>query len=102
MAKRKLKTNTLTKIDPSVLKPKPLAVSHHATDSGIRVTTALNPVRPPLATPLLEPDIFDADPSNFAEEGSDFCDSDGDVSKGYFTAQVSRLYSFECTGSTQG
>jgi len=89
MGKRKRKFDTLTKIDPKILKPKPLAaVSQYAADDKTRITTSIRPILPhPAPTPLELP-IFDADPVNFAEE----CPSDGenieDISKGYFSAKV--------------
>lgn len=57
---------TLTKIDPNALKPRPTATSQHATGRG-RVTTVLNPVLPRLAPPP-KPTFFDTGPSNFPEE----------------------------------
>ena len=89
MGKRKRKFDTLTKVDPNIFKPKPLAaVSQHAIDEKTRVTTPIRPVLPRPAPTPLEPPIFDADPLNFAEE----CPSDDenveDVSKGYFSAKV--------------
>jgi len=89
MGKRKRKFNTLTKIDPNIFKLKPLvAVSQYATDDKTRITTSIHPILPSPAPTRLEPPIFDADPSNFAEE----CPSDGEnaeeVSKGYFSAKV--------------
>ena len=96
MGKRK-KNNltTLTKIDPSLLMPKPHAVSHHASGSGIRaatVTTTVNPVQqPPPAATLLEPALFNVDPLDFAEGlGDDGIDED--VSREYHIARVSDFY----------
>lgn len=90
MGKRK-KVNTLTKIDPAILMPKPLtALSQHESHRGIRVTTTVKPVVSRL-TPTLppEPFIFDADPLNFAEEYLDGGGNNEDVSEGCFSAQVS-------------
>ena len=95
MAKRKVKSKLLTKIDPGILKPKSLGISQHAAKNGVRVTTTVNPVwttlATPLATPLSEPFGFDANPSSFAEEPLDGDDDDGDVEgflKEFFAAQV--------------
>lgn len=94
MGKRKAKTGTLTKIDPRILKIKPLAVSQHSTGRGARVTTTVNPVKPPeLATPP-QGLIFGADPSNFTEDylGDDGNDEDDDnddnISSRYHTTRV--------------
>lgn len=96
MGKRK-KNNltTLMKIDPSLLMPKPHAVSHHASGSGIRaatVTTTVNPVQqPPPAATLLEPALFNVDPLDFAEGlGDDRIDED--VSREYHITRASDFY----------
>lgn len=89
MPKRKAKTETLTKIDPSTLKYKPPAVSQHSDDRGTRVTTTLNPVQPPLFATLPEP-VFSADPSHFGENHPDDGD-DNDASGGYYSTQVRAL-----------
>jgi hypothetical protein len=66
MTKRKAKKTTLTNIDPSLLKPKTLAISQHATSNGARVTT---PIRPAHKTPpRVDPVILDFDPSTFDRE----------------------------------
>lgn len=84
-----MKAKTLTKIDPAILKPKPLGVSQHAAGHRKRVTTSVNPLRPPLAIPLPEPANFNADPSNFAEGPLDDDDSDlEDVLKEFYASQV--------------
>jgi len=92
MAKRKVK-KTLTKIDPSILKPKPQAISQHAADDGIRVTTTVEPVYPPVAPdPLLDPAILEA---IFDAETSDLTgdeDFDDGVSRGYYVARVCVLF----------
>ena len=91
MAKRKVKSKLLTRIDPGILKPKPLGVSQHAAKNGARVTTAVNPVRSPFPTSLSEPFDFSADPTNFAEERSDDGGDDTDVEevlKEFFASQV--------------
>lgn len=90
MGKRKTKTTTLTKIDPSILKLKPQAVSQHATDDGTRVITAVRPIRHPPVTPdsLLDPTIFDAGVSSFYDEHSEDCDVDDGVSGGYYVSRV--------------
>jgi hypothetical protein len=104
MAKRKLKTGTLTKIDPSILKPKPVATSQHAGHKGARVIATVNPVRQPLppADSLgfnFDLENFDSDtghpgldPANIDEE----CVDDGD-SRGYYVARV-RVFSLVISG----
>jgi hypothetical protein len=89
MGKRK-KPNTLTKIDPNVLKPKPItAVSQHASSSRTRVTVTLNPVLPRLPpTPPPASVTFDADPANLPGEWLDDGETGEDVLKGYFSAKV--------------
>ena len=89
MGKRKKRFDTLTKIDPSTLRPKPLAaVSQHAIDDKTRVTTSIRPVLPrPTPTPPEAP-IFDADPLNFAEEYPSDGENAEDVSEGYLSAKV--------------
>ena len=88
--------------------PKPHAVSHHVSGSGIRaatVTTTVNPVQqPPPAATLLEPALFNVDPLDFAEGlGDDGIDED--VSREYHIARVSdfypRLVSTETHSSTR-
>jgi len=95
MAKHKAK-NTLTKIDPALLRPKPQAISQHATHRGVRVTTTVNPVRQTLP-PLPEPDIFSADPSKFSEEDLDVVDDSDDENapKAYYAGRVCGLSPLE-------
>lgn len=73
MGKRKAKNQTLTKIDPSVLKPKPAAVSQHAACDGTCVTTAIKPPQPPV-TPE---DLFDFN-VNPADVGDEWFEDDDD------------------------
>lgn len=107
MGKRKAKSETLTKIDPSTLKLKPLAVSQHATGNRRRVTTTLKPIRPPLATPLPDPGIFNAEPSNFTEQDLDHGDEGGlgdeeAILREYFTGPVRSFFFPQiCRGSFQ-
>ena len=75
--------------------PKPHAVSHHVSGSGIcvaTVTTIVNPIQqPPLAATLLEPALFNVDPLDFTEGlGDDGIDED--VSREYHIARVSDFY----------
>ena len=93
MGKRKSKKNTLTKIDLSILKPKPFDISQHASHNGARVTTILNLVRVPPAPPT-DPPASDLDPAglngDFEEEENDEVEGDRgeDVSKGPRAARV--------------
>ena len=66
MARRRAKKTTLTNIDPSLLKPKTLAISQHETSNGTRVTTPIHPIRE--TPPAVDPVVFDLDPSNFDRE----------------------------------
>ena len=96
MGKCKTKVNTLTKIDPSLLRQH--AISQHATDDGIRVTTALKPSRPPVVQdPLQDPVIFDAGMLNHDDENLE--DGDDDISRGYY---VSRVCDFLASCLTNG
>ena len=84
MGKRKVKNKTLTKIDPSVFKPKPQATSLHDAGNGIRVTTTVKltgPSQPPEA--LLDSAAFHVDIPNTTDDviGED-------VSRGYYVARV--------------
>ena len=95
MTKHKSKKVTLTKIDPSILKPKPVATSQHASHTGARVIATVNPVRQPLppADSLgfnldlgnfdSDPGHPDLDPGNVGEE----CVDDDD-SRAYYVARV--------------
>jgi len=88
MVKPKLK-RTLTKIDPSILKQKLPAISQHATDSGSRVTTTVEPVLPPIIQdPLLDPTFFGADVSDVGEGSFEDGGGDDGVSGGYYVARV--------------
>lgn len=92
MGKRKAKNSTLTKIDPSILKPKMVAVSQYAAHGGARVTTAVNPIRaPPVSS--IDPFAFDFGfDSHVENEEEDEEDEDeqgeDDVSKKYYVARV--------------
>lgn len=86
---RRKKNNTLTKIDPSILKLKPQAIAQHAASDGKRVITAVEPSHPLLASePLLHPDFLDTEIKNFDHEGLEDDGTDEDISKGPFTARV--------------
>lgn len=82
--KGKARLKTLTKIDPSILKPKPQAVSQHSKNDGTRVTTTINRAPQPVA-----PADFDPDVSNFIAKPleGDSSDDDG-VSRSYYVARV--------------
>ena len=99
MGKRK-KVNTLTKIDPNTLIPKPLtALSQHESCGGARVTTAVHPVLPSTPAPPPEPPIFSADPSNFTDEYLNDEENVEHVSEGYFAVQLYFCGSLACSGS---
>lgn len=86
MGKRKAKS-TLTKIDPSILKPKLCAISQHAAENGGRFTTTVRPAhRPPEDLPN-----FAANTSSFNEEYAEGNETDDDVSRGYYVARVCNL-----------
>jgi len=98
MPGHRTKVKTLTKINPSVLKPKLEAVSQHSAGDGKRVTTAVKPVRQPPASPhpLQDLDIFCADVSGFNEEHLE--DDEGDeVGRGYYVARVCTSRSLRST-----
>ena len=113
MKKRKsrLQNKTLTKIDPSILRPKPLAISQHTSSSCTPVTTTINPVQPSFAPPS-EPTLFEADPSSLAgdclsDEGSDSNEGNDDednVARGYYAGRVCnfRPVHFWCLTSVLG
>jgi hypothetical protein len=84
LPKGKAKLRTLTKIDPSILKPKPQAVSQHSRNDGTRITTTINHVPQPAA-----PANFDPDVSNFIAKQleGDSTDDEG-VSRSYYVARV--------------
>ena len=85
MGKRKTKVNTLTKIDPSLLRPQ--TISQHATEDGTRVTTSVKPSQPPVVQdPLQNPAIFDAGVLNYDSEHLE--DGGDDVSRGYYVSKV--------------
>ena len=83
MGKRKTKSKNLTKIDPSLLKPKPVAISQHVAPNGLHVTTAVNPILEHLV-PLVGPLGFDFDPASFDGEHSE----DDVTGEDYYAAQV--------------
>lgn len=89
MGKRKVKSRTLTKIDPRILKPRLVAISQHATRGGARVTATVNPVRVLPVSPI-DPLAFDLDPGDFNEgfEDDEEEPGEGDISKGYYVARV--------------
>ena len=88
-------SKTLTKIDPGILRPKPSAISQHATGSHTCVTTTVNPVQPSL-TPPPEPTVFEADLLSFAGErlddegsdGSEDDDAESVIARGYYASSV--------------
>jgi len=89
MGKRKPRNKTLattlTKIDPSILKSKPAAVSQHAARNGTRVTTAINPlVHPP---PPVDPIVFNFDPESIDESPIAYCGEE-DRTGGYYVSRV--------------
>jgi len=86
MARRKAAKTTLTKIDPSILIPKPVAVSQHAARNGTRVTMTVNPTKPPV--PLVDSLNFNLDPENFNEEPTGGTVSEEEFSRGYYVARV--------------
>ena len=82
MGKRKTRKQTLTKIDPSILKSRPATISQHATQNGAYVTMAVNPIfQPPL--PLVDPLVFNLDPGNFNKEHLEDDIGDENTSRGY-------------------
>ena len=88
MSRRKAgKRTTLTKIDPSILIPKPVAVSQHAAQNGARVTMTVNPASQPLVPPLDSLD-FNLDPENFNEELAGGTVSEEEFSRGYYVTRV--------------
>ena len=97
MGKRKGKSSTLTKIDLSTLKPKPVATSQYAGRNGARVITTVHSVRRPL--PPADPLGFDLDLANFNDDLGNFDEEpashdtgeEGD-SGGYHVAQVCPLF----------
>ncbi|KAF9782642.1 hypothetical protein BJ322DRAFT_1022239 [Thelephora terrestris] len=92
MGKRKLKNKTLTKIDPSIFKAKPQAVSQHATNDGECVVTAVELSHPSLAPEsLLYPDLFDADIKNLDDEGLEDDGANEGVPKGSYVGRDNPL-----------
>ena len=76
---------TLTKIDPSILKPKPAAVSQHAARNGTRVTATINPlVHFP---PPVDPIVFNFDPESIDENPIAYCGEE-DRTGGYYVSRV--------------
>jgi hypothetical protein len=86
MGKRKVKNRTLTKIDPSILESKPVAISQHAATNGARITTAINPVCPPPLPPVNFL-AFDLD-SPFNEEHLEDDGGEEEDSGGHHVARV--------------
>ena len=73
------------KIDPRTLRPKLHAISQHAAEDGVRVTTAINLV-PAAPDPLENLLTFAADTSNFSEGHSEDNETEEDISRGYYVA----------------
>ena len=93
MGKRKLRNKTLaatlTKIDPSIFKPKLPAVSQHATQDGTRVTSTINPnVQPP---PPVDPIIFNFDPESINEDPVAYDGEEDGTGGGYHVSRVCNL-----------
>jgi len=87
MGKRKARNfKTLTKIDPSILRSKPTAVSLHAAHDGTRVTTILNPVRAPPVSPI-DPLAFGLGRGDLNED----LEEEEDASKAYYVARDNPL-----------
>ena len=83
------KFSTLTKIDLATLLPKPQAISQHVARDGEAITKVVNPV----FDSLEEPDIFDADPSNFQDEYLEDEVTEDEAARGYYTSRV-RQFAF--------
>ena len=83
------KFSTLTKIDLATLLPKPQAISQHVARDGKAITKVVNPV---FDSPE-EPDIFDADPSNFQDEYLEDEVTEDEAARGYYASQV-RQFAF--------
>ena len=86
--RNKTLTTTLTKIDPSILKLGPTAVSQHAAEDGTRVTTTVNPVVqfPSPADPI----VFGFDPEGIDEDPV-VCNGGGDGTGGYYVSRVCNI-----------
>jgi hypothetical protein len=93
MAGKHRAKKTLTKIDPRALKPKPPALSLHATHKGKRVTTVVKPVRQPPVPPV-NPLGFDLDLENFNEKHLEDDVAEEDVSRAYYVTRVSDSHFF--------
>ena len=89
MGKRKVRYETLTKINPSALKAKPPAISQYAALNGTRVTTVINPVRQP-PVPAVDSPGFDLNPTNVDEEHTEF-EGEDDISKTYYVTRVCKF-----------
>ena len=87
MGKRKVKGKTLTKIDPTVLKYKPAAVSQYLEHDGTRVTNTIHPTRRP-PVPSADTFGFDLDPANLNSELLEDNLVDEDTSKAYYVSRV--------------
>jgi len=86
---------TLTKIDPTILLPKPPAVSQYADDRGAPVTTAIKPT--PFSLPGMppeEPVFFNADTSNFEDGYTEDEISEEDIVGAYYATRVSFPFVF--------
>jgi len=78
---------TLTKIDPSILTYKPVAVSQHAARNGAHVTTTVNPTSQ-FPVPLVDSLVLNLDPESFNEESTGGTVSEEEISMGYHVAKV--------------
>ena len=92
MGKRKSRNKTLVttlmKIDPSTIKPKPTAVSQHATQNGMRVTAAINPVVQ--LPPPVDPIVFNFDPESPDEDPVAHYEEE-DCTGGYYVSRVCNI-----------
>ena len=93
MGKRKPRNKTLvktlTKIDPSIFKPKPAAVSQYATQNGTCVTSAVNPiVQPP---PPVDPIVFNFDLESIDEDPVAYDGEEDGTGEGYYVSRVCNL-----------
>ena len=94
MGRQKSKRKTLTKIHPSLLKPRPQAISQHAADKRTLITTTVNLTSraPPPLEPLPDVGISDADLQNLIDENLRDDGAEEDISRGYYVARVCNLF----------
>ena len=89
MGKRKPRNKTLattlTKIDPSILGLNPVAVSQHATQNGMCITTTINPIT--RLSPPVDPIVFNFDPESIDENSIAF-NGEEDSTEGYCVSRV--------------